>query len=376
MSLHAIPTMPTFFRSPLLHFMILGTLLFATQAWRAARPTAERGESFRIALETDRLVELRRSFVEQTGRGPDSAEMARMIEAEVAEEILYREAIARGLLERDGGVQTRLLQKMLFLEGGTQIEDAGALLARAVELGLHREDVVVRRILVQKMKLLGSQLDPEQRVRVDEIAEVYREERETFRSPDRLTLAHVFLSRDRRGPTLERDARALRRRLIEHETPVSEAIALGDPFPLGHHLDRRSRDDLARSFGARFGEAAFALESEGWSTPIESAYGLHLVRVEARERGRIPPLEAVTDRIRLQLEEQRRAANLEALQTHLRTRYEVVLPDDGPGRRGLLESRAHSRPALRRQARLPTSRAATRSERRVVPPITITQEPG
>ncbi len=327
--------------------MILGGLLFAAQGWRTADPEATESDALRITLEADRLEELRRSFVQQAGRGPEPAEVARMIEAEVDEEILYREAIARGLLERDGGVQTRLLQKMLFLEGGTQIEDAGALLSRAVELGLHREDVVVRRILVQKMKLLGSQLDADQRVRADEVAAAYRERRETLRSPERLTLEHVFLSRDRRGSELEREALALRSRLAQDDPPASEAIASGDPFPLGHRLERRSQHDLERSFGARFGESAFGLEPGGWSAPIESAYGLHIVRVEAREPGRVPPLEAVADRIRLQLEEQRRAANLEALKTDLRARYEVVLPEtEAP----LVESRARRPYTARQQA--------------------------
>jgi len=338
-SIHGVLVMPSFFRSPLLHFLILGTLLFAARDWRAGDSNSTDNAALRITLEADRIAELQRSFVQQAGRRPEPAEITRMIEAEVDEEILYREAIARGLLERDGGVQTRLLQKMLFLEGGTQIEDASALLSRAVELDLHREDVVVRRILVQKMKLLGSQLEADQRVRDDEIAAAYRERGDSLRSPDRLTLEHVFLSRDRRGGDLERDGALLRRRLIEDDPPASQAIAYGDPFPLGHRLEGRSQRDLERTFGARFGESAFALERGGWSAPIESAYGLHLVRVEAREPGRVPPLEAVADRIRLQLEDQRRAANLEALKTDLRGRYEVVLPET---QAPILESRDRS----------------------------------
>ena len=339
MSLHDVLTMPSFLRSPLLHFIVLGALLFAAQGWRRSSTSATDAGAHRFTLGADRLAELRRSFVQQTGRHPEPAEIARMIEAEVDEEILYREAIARGLLERDGGVQTRLLQKMLFLEGGTQIEDASALLSRAVALGLHREDVVVRRILVQKMKLLGSKLDPDQRVRIDEIAAAYREQRESLRAPERLTLVHVFLSRDRRETDLESESLALRRRLIEEDPAPSDALALGDPFPLGHRLERQSQHDLERRFGARFGESAFALDTVGWSAPIESAYGLHLVRVESREPGQIPPIEAVSDRIRLQLEEQRRAANLEALKNDLRARYEVVLPESHAP---LVESRKQS----------------------------------
>ena len=247
-----------------------------------------------------------------------------MIEAEVDEEILFREAVARGLLTRDGGVQTRLIQKMLFLEGEAEISDAPDLLARAVELELHEGDVVVRRILVQKMRLLGSILGVDQQVTPEEIAAAYEHEQETLRAPDRLSLVHVFLNGDRRGPQTEADASDLRERLVETAAPAEAGPAFGDSFPLGHRLARRSQRDLDRAFGARFGAAAFAAEPGQWTEPIESAYGLHLVQVTEREAGVVPPLPTVTDRLRLQIEEKRRKANLEALLQELRARYVVV----------------------------------------------------
>ncbi len=322
--------MPALFRSPLLHFLLIGVLLSIAQGWRSPGEESADVGVFRIAIEAGRMEEMQRSFAEQMGRTPADAEIGRMIEAEVEEEILFREAIARGLLERDGGVQTRLIQKMLFLEGGTKIEDAPALLARAVELGLHHEDIVVRRILVQKMRLLGSTLDASQIPTPREIADAYRSGRDELRAPDRLSLGHVFMSSDRRGERMRADALALRDELVAAATPANDAPTRGDPFPLGHRLERRSQNDLDRAFGARFGELAFALELERWSDPIASAYGLHLIRVDTHESGQVPPLESVSDRLRLQIEERRRDANLEALLSDLRTRYEVILPDTGP----------------------------------------------
>lgn len=317
--------MPSLFRSPLLHFVVIGALLYA------ARPLTQDGvsvdvDAHRIAIGDERLDEMRRSFAEQAGRRPEPDELARMITAEVDEEILYREAIARGLLERDGGVQTRLIQKMLFLEGEADLADAPILLARAIELELHHEDVVVRRILVQKMRLLGSSLAKNQRVSHEEIAAAYERQRETLRAPDRLSVVHVFLSVDRRGEGIEAEAKALLEELARTGTLAAEGPARGDPFPLGHHLARRSQYDLERTFGAEFGASVFETQTDGWVGPIASAYGLHLVRVTAREAGQVPPLEGVADRLRLQLEAERREANLEALLTDLRARYFVVVP--------------------------------------------------
>lgn len=316
--------MPALFRSPLLHFLSIGALLFAAQAWRASEGGAEDPDAFRIEIEADRMLELQTSFLQQMGRRPSSAEIDRMIDAEVEEEILFREAISRGLLERDGGVQTRLIQKMLFLENDAQIEQAPALLARAIELQLYDGDIVVRRILVQKMKLLGSTLEGSQIPSDEDVAAAYQSEREDLRAPDRVSLVHVFLSSDRRGDQTHSDAVALRARLMTHAIDPDQAPALGDPFPLGHHLERRTRNDLERIFGARFGESAFDADLERWSDPIASAYGVHLIYVGARESGEVPPIASVADRLRLQIEERRRDANLDALLSRLRARYEVV----------------------------------------------------
>ena len=330
-------------RSPLLHFLVLGALVYA---WQASDTDVEAAigpaAAQEISIPPDRIASLRARFAEQMGRGPDDVELGRMIAAEVDEEILYREAVARGLLERDGGVQTRLIQKMLFLEGEATLEEAPALLARAVELGLHHEDVVVRRILVQKMRLLGGRLAPEQAVSQEDVARRYAEAREDLRAPDRMTLSHVFLSRDRRGADVEPAAERLLRELVLEAVPPAEAPRRGDPFPLGHALASRSRPDLERTFGASFGDAVFAVAEATpgrWTGPVASAYGLHLVFVESVEPGRVPPLEAVANRLRLEIEEQRRAANLEALLSDLRTRYSVrTAPEKPPARTGAMET--------------------------------------
>ncbi|MEM9176950.1 MAG: hypothetical protein AAGC67_17150, partial [Myxococcota bacterium] len=128
--------MSALLRSPLLHFVIVGCLLHVAQGLRTP-PVAEDGPDREIEIEASVLETLEQQFADAVGRRPNATERARMIAAEVEEEILFREAVARGLLERDGGVQTRLIQKMLFLEGEATLDEAPALLARAIELDLH-----------------------------------------------------------------------------------------------------------------------------------------------------------------------------------------------------------------------------------------------
>jgi len=329
-------------RSPLLHFLSIGMALFVADGLREALVPFTRFATFapflplateqdpaplQIEIDAARLDMLEQGFVTQMGRAPDPDESVRLLAAEVDEEILYREALARGLLERDGGVQTRLIQKMLFLDGAAGIENAGELLRRAKQLGLDQDDIVVRRILVQKMRLFGSTLEESERPSWESIAARYAQTREAFREPDRISFVQVFLSADERLGATQGDAEALRRRLLDGSIGDEAAISLGDPFPLGHRFSRRSERDLTRSFGSAFGAQALELSPGRWSQPIESAYGRHLLRVQSRKPGQIPDLEAVADRIRRDLERELRDAKLKTLLRDLRKRYEVVVID-------------------------------------------------
>ena len=318
-----------FLRSPLIRFLLVGLLIFVVQAWRSQEdpennsPTEPRSLSILIAREM--IDELRTTYQKQMGRLPSAKELDVMIAAEIDEEILHREALALGFIEQDGGIQTRLIQKMLFLESGAKLDDAKDLLARAIALGLHRDDIVVRRILVQKMRLHGARLTPEEMPSDEEVAQIYRERRESLREPDRRNVLHVFLSADRRGNHAAENALSLRTKILETGVSPGDAIALGDPFPLGHRLEARSRLDLRRNFGAHFGRDVFDGPIETWSFPIASAYGQHLVWTSKLRPGTIPPLEAVADRLRSELERERRSKKLEALLQRERSRYTIVI---------------------------------------------------
>jgi hypothetical protein len=307
---------------------VAGALLFVVVEILEMRPEpapTPDPNRYRIEIDAERVEGLTEDFANQMGRRPTPTELDRLIDAEIEEEMLFQEALALGLLERDGGVQTRMIQKMLFLEGGAEIDDAQALLDRALALELHRGDIVVRRILVQKMRLYASMLEADERPSEADVARCYAETRESLREPDRISFEQVFLSRDARGGAALRDARALAARLDRESVDLDRAIESGDPFPLGHHFESRSASDLERSFGAGFGAAAIALGPGRWSEPIESAYGWHLLRIEQREPGQIPELEAVADQIRRRLELEFQQAKLESRLGELRDRYEVVV---------------------------------------------------
>jgi hypothetical protein len=247
-------------RAPGLHFAVLGALLFAAE--RGFAPAA-----------------------------PAAAQVASLSD----EELLEREARRLGLDRDDAGIRRRLVRNLRFLgeqrAGGEQAD-----YEEALALGLDGSDLVVRRRLVQRLELQALAWARASEPSDAELAGLLAREPERFALPARIRLVHVFLSRERRGASLEAADRALGWRLAG--LPPERAAGLGDPFLLGAQLPPRTQDELAAGFGQDFARAVGALEPGRWSGPIASSFGLHRVFVQERRPGRPARLEEVRSALR------------------------------------------------------------------------------
>src|SRR5436309_4716929 len=171
-------------RTPLLHFLAGGAALF----WLvhgSSPPTA-------LVVVTARDVNrLRLDYIRETGLEPTPADEAALVEKAIEEELLVREALARGLDRNDRSVRNWLVEQMRVL-ADDPTDDADRLYARARMFGLDRTDVVVRRILVQKMRLLAARTG-ERHPSDAELEAFYAEHRDEYRPPDRVTFGHIFV---------------------------------------------------------------------------------------------------------------------------------------------------------------------------------------
>jgi hypothetical protein len=269
-------TLRPLLREPLLHFLVLGAALFGLHA--AVAPPPRDG---RIVVSADFVEGLRHEHVARTGRPPTPEEEQALVDRFVDEEVLTREAVLLGLDRGDPIVRRRLAQKMLFVA-----EDAAAA----------REPSPA-----DLERYLAAHAD-------------------RYRDPPRRSFQHVFLSRDRRGDDVARDAERLRASLDAGASPEGA----GDPFLQGAVFTRRTPVEIEAVFGHAFAEAVTNTTARGWTGPIPSAYGVHLVRVTEQLDGAVPPLAAVLARVRADLRDERKAEATRALRTRLRARYQVT----------------------------------------------------
>jgi hypothetical protein len=134
---------------------------------------------------------------------------------------------------------------------------------------------------------------------------------------------HVFLSRTARGARLDADAARALADLRRGGTGG------GDPFFGPRVVEGRSAEQLAATFGETFARAVVALPIGTWSGPVASAWGLHLVRVDARAAAATAPLDAVRTPVRLGLVAERHEARVRELVAALRARWPVHVESAG-----------------------------------------------
>jgi hypothetical protein len=267
-------------REPLVHFLLLGAaIFFADHLLREAAEPIPPRES--IVVSEGRIGQLAEIFARTWQRPPTAEELQGLVEAFIKEEVYYREA---------------------------------------VKLGLDRDDTIIRRRLQQKMEFLVE--PPAEALQADDakLESYLAANRERFRVDPRLAFRQVFIRVDQSEVALQR-ASALLDELRRGAAPA------GDPSLLPGEMPLSPLRAIDRTFGGELAEALAELPLGEWSGPVTSAYGLHLVRVEAREAGYDPALAEVRDLVLQEWQHEQRQAFAEQTYRTLREGYVVILPD-------------------------------------------------
>ena len=238
---------------PLVHFLALGAVLFGIGVLRGdvAEPSANR-----ITITpgvTERLME---GFRRTWQRPPTEAEFRGLVEDYLKEEVLYREALAMGLDRNDQIIRRRMRQKLEFLTTD----------------------------LVESIEPSEEELQ----AHLDANPDLYRQEAT-------VSFAQVYIRVQRNAE--HHRARALS--ILEQlkTNPNADPEQMGDPFMYpATHRDLRERD-LHGVFGEEFATQVVELPAGEWSGPITSAFGLHVVRLDVLDLGRLSELHEVRDAV-------------------------------------------------------------------------------
>lgn len=321
------PLVARILRAPALHFAVAGALLFAATSLGRQVPWASSAvdpELRVIAMDAERIRGLKRDYALANQKNAGEAETRKLVENTITEEILFREAIARGFEQGDRAVAWRLVQKMRYL-GEDHGDDVGTIFQRAIKLGLHLSDPVCRQILVEKMRLVIGWSAP--RPTEEGLAAWYSTHSGEFGQAERVTLRHVFFDRGRRGADAARQAAEDASRKSVGQGPEAAAALGGDPFVMGRRLASQGPVDLEKFFGPAFAKQVLTIPAGDWEGPVESTYGWHLVFIEERFDPRIPPMDEVRSRVEKNYENERRQSRVDEYLEKVRPLYDVRIDE-------------------------------------------------
>lgn len=274
--------MKKWLREPLLHFLLIGAALFLFYGFQNDGYVDYDNRIVITEADINRLALL---WEKKWQRPPAPFEMEGLLEQQIREEVLYREALSMGLDQNDSVVRRRMAQKVEFISSG-----------------------------------LADQMDPTD----DELSAYQEANPEKFELPARISFTQVYLNTDRHRENTEKEASDLLGRLKQGEQGL-DILEAGDPFMFGARHDQLSHHGVSRLFGNDFANRLFELPVGGWEGPIWSGYGAHLVLIENKTAAVQPELSAVRDDVRNEwLMEQRRTLD-EALYKSLRQRYEIEI---------------------------------------------------
>ncbi len=270
-------------REPLLHFVVLGAALFAIDA--SLRENSGPAGDDQIVVSRGRIANLAALFEKTWQRAPTSAEVRTLVDDFVLEEALYREGKA---------------------------------------LGVDIDDTVIRRRVRQKMEFALEDIIEHEAATDPQLEEWLAEHPERYTRPSRYRFRQLYLNPERHVTTLAADAeRALAsvRALDEDADPRQ----IGDPSVMEHAFPDASVAEVVSTFGEAFTESLADLPIGEWTGPVRSTFGLHIVRVDARTPGTLPPLDDVRASVERDWSFAERAAASKRFYGDLVARYRLVI---------------------------------------------------
>lgn len=276
------------FNEPLVHFLAVAALLVAAERFYAFQH-----DRYRIVMTPDRVAQLVASYKLQFGidAGPELREV--LVQKDFENEVLYRQALA---------------------------------------LGMDKDDEMIRRRLIQKMEFVTDDRNAPPEPTVAQMQAYFRAHREKYGKPQTATFTHVFFSADRGGDVAAKArAAAVRNRL--NRDHALRAPTAGDAFPDNYDFSAYEPIQVSRLFGeTEFSSAVFVAPVGQWAGPYRSAYGWHLIRVDARKPALTPSFAEVRDRVHGDfLAQEAEAANKGAM-AKMKGQYRLIRADQRPGR--------------------------------------------
>jgi len=254
-------------KQPLLHFVIIGALLFLL--FSLGNNDDEVTDDSIITVNRSELLDYMQYqanafneefFVQQLDR-MDENQRQMLIDSYYRQEALYREALAMGMDKGDNDIKLRMVDKLVFL-----LQGSVPVLPAATE---------------------------------EDLENYYADNANIYRRPASYSFTHVYIDDQEHSAEGRDRADSLLEELIENNVDFFGASAYGDTFPYLQNYVRRSRDFIRNNFDDEFANWLDSIEVQDglWQGPIESPLGFHIVMLSNRFPAELPSFDEIRARV-------------------------------------------------------------------------------
>ncbi|WP_258601278.1 peptidylprolyl isomerase [Mesorhizobium sp. AR10] len=263
-------------REPLLHFLVIGAVLFGV-----FRLTADDGPAQgEIIVSAGQIASMEAIFSRTWQRPPTAGEREALVRDYIRDEVLYREAIT---------------------------------------MGLDRDDAIIRRRMRQKMEFvadLTAQAEPTDA----ELKTFVADHPAWFRAEPHVSFSHIYFQTSTKSSPSAAELEPLLQGL---NAGTADASQVGDQFMAGFDFRDATMSDVAKTFGDSFAGWIDHAGRGRWEGPVTSVYGVHLVRVGERVEARDPPFEDIREAARREWLHARKVVANDAFYEKVRSRYVI-----------------------------------------------------
>jgi len=275
-----------YLREPLLHFMLIGAVIYLLYAV-FAEPAAEDIDKT-IVVSAGEIEWMNTAWQKRWSRAPTREELDGLIKQYIKETVLYREALT---------------------------------------MGLNKHDQVIRRRLAQKLEFLAKDLVALTPPTEEELQAYFIEHQEYYSEPTRYTFTQVFIDADKRGDATLDDAEKIKAALIAKGENIDAASELGDDLMLQNYYPENNQAEIQKRFGSGFAESLVELTPGQWHGPVLSGYGVHLVYLHSIVEPPAIVFEDVRQRVTLDWETEKGIELNEQFYKRLREQYTIVIEE-------------------------------------------------
>jgi len=278
-------------RKPLFHFLLIGALIYLFYGFFSGKEDGTVENDRTITVTEGEIALMVDSWQKRWNRPPTEKEREGFINVYIKEMVFYRVAL---------------------------------------EMGLDKNDVTIRRLLGRKLQFITNDLIQPQPPGEDELKAYFKNNIDSYTPPVKVTMTQIFFDPDLREDETLTDAENTIEVLKIIDIESVTANEYGDRMMLQNYYPQRTEVEIAKLFGAEFAKSIMELKTNKWYGPTLSGYGTHIVYIHSRQESDPPAFDEVREFVLANWVEEKKKELNELYYQGLVARYDIVIEDSEP----------------------------------------------